>query len=55
MATIFEWLGEHLKFNRYACFVVGDSLIKGKKISNVDLISEVAKDYGFSEIKRIHR
>ncbi|NET43978.1 DNA methyltransferase [Okeania sp. SIO2B3] len=55
METIFEWLGEHLKFNRYACFVVGDSLIKGKKISNVDLISEVAKDYGFSEIKRIHR
>ncbi len=55
MATIFEWLGEHLKFNRYACFVVGDSLIKGKTISNVDLISEVARDYGFSEIKRIHR
>ncbi len=55
MATIFDWLGEHLKFNRYACFVVGDSLIKGKTISNADLISEVAKDYGFCEIKRIHR
>ncbi len=55
MATIFEWLGKHLKPNRYACFVVEDSLIRGEKISNADLISEVAKNYGFSEVKRIYR
>src|ERR1043165_2564408 len=55
MATIFRWLRSHLRSDRYACFVVGDSTLKGQIISNADLISEVAAVNGFREVSRIER
>lgn len=55
MATIFSWLRRHLRPNRYACFVVGDSTLKGETINNAELISEVAALEGFHEVSRIER
>lgn len=55
LKNIFEWLYKHLRYNRYACFVVGDSTIKGNKISNANLISDIAREYGFYEVKRLYR
>ncbi len=55
MRTIFLWLGKHLKAGRFACFVVGNSVLNGKRVNNADLIASVARDSGFAELKRIHR
>ena len=55
MKIIFAWLYEHLRTNRYACFVVGDSIIKGEKINNADVIALAARDCNFREIARLHR
>lgn len=55
MATIFTWLYDHLRNDRYACFVVGDSTIRGEKVSNADLIAETARVCGFRESGRFHR
>jgi DNA modification methylase len=55
MRTIFSWLGQHLKRDRFACFVVGNSILNGKVINNSDLIAPIARDCGFVELKRIHR
>ena len=55
METIFEWLSCRLRRNGYACFVVGDSTIRGKKIDNASLLSEAASQHGFVEMARIPR
>jgi len=55
MRTIFLWLREHLRPGRFACFVVGNSVLNGRQINNADLIASVARDSDFVELKRIHR
>jgi site-specific DNA-methyltransferase (cytosine-N4-specific) len=55
MIIIFEWLSDVLKKNKYACLVIGDSVIKGELINSTDLISNVASQYGFHEVSRINR
>ena len=55
MATIFDWLKDYLKPNRYACFVIGNSIVRGENINNTDLISEVARECGFLEVSRMSR
>ncbi len=55
MTSIFSYLNKHLKTNRYACFVIGDSIIKGQKIHNADILSHVAQSCGFQEVLRINR
>ena len=55
MASIFDWLSHKLKKNGYACFVVGDSTIKGKKIDNADILSNAASRHDFVEIARVPR
>jgi site-specific DNA-methyltransferase (cytosine-N4-specific) len=52
---ILRWLAGVLKPGAYACFVVGDSTLKGERISNADLISEVGIAAGFREATRLHR
>jgi len=51
----FQWLHHHLRVHRYACFVLGDSTIKGKVIDNASLFSEIAQKCGFAEVARISR
>lgn len=55
MKIIFQWLRQYLRPERYACFVIGNSTIKGEHIDNADLISDAAKTQGFTEISRISR
>jgi site-specific DNA-methyltransferase (cytosine-N4-specific) len=54
-STIMDWLGGRLKKGGYACFVVGDSTLKGERINNADLIAEASRSAGFVEVRRIHR
>ncbi len=55
MQAIFDWLYLHLKSERYACFVIGDSTIKGEKIDNAELLSNIASKSGFVEHARLSR
>jgi hypothetical protein len=52
MQTIFSWLHVHLKNGGFACFVVGDSTIRGERINNADLIASAGLAEGFTEIAR---
>lgn len=55
MRSIFDWLYKHLKNEGYACFVIGDSTIKGEKIDNAELLASVAIESGFIEHARLSR
>lgn len=55
MSDVFAWLSAHLRRGRHACFVVGDSIIKGQKFDNTDLLVAAAEEYGFAEAARIER
>lgn len=54
-SAILEWLTTRLKHGGYACFVVGDSTLKGQRINNADLISNAGETVGFHEVMRIDR
>ena len=55
MELIFSWLSTKLKSGGYACFIVGDSTIRGEKIDNTSLLSKAAQHCDFTEITRIER
>ena len=52
---ILKWLAGHLKPNGFACFVVGDSTLKGERIDNAKLISDAGLEAGFVEAERVER
>ena len=54
-ARIVRWLAGSLKPGGYACFVVGDSTLKGRRINNAELISAAGQMAGFVEAIRIDR
>lgn len=54
-SNILHWLAKHLKVGGYACFVVGNSTLKGQTFNNADIISEAARPAGFREMMRITR
>lgn len=53
--TILSWLSGNLKIGGFACFVVGDSTLRGERINNANLISESGKKSGFIEVARLTR
>lgn len=53
--SILSWLSGNLKQGGYACFVVGDSTLRGERINNADLISKAGLDAGFKEVARLKR
>lgn len=55
MSSIFGWLSKHLSEGLYACFVVGDSTIRGERLDNGALLSEVAADHGFLTVGKFSR
>lgn len=55
MGIIFEWLRAHLRKNRYACFVVGNSTIRGEAVDNAQLLTDTAAAHGFREVTRLNR
>lgn len=52
---IFSWLRTTLKNGRYACFIVGNSRIRGEVIDNAELIAEAGAEEGFSEVACLSR
>lgn len=54
-SDILKWLGGRLVKGKYACFVVGDSTLAGKRVSNADVIAEAGDATGFREVARIDR
>jgi excisionase family DNA binding protein len=54
-AAILKWLGGKLRKGRYACFVVGDSTIKGERIDNASLIAQAGAQAAFREVARLSR
>jgi site-specific DNA-methyltransferase (cytosine-N4-specific) len=55
VSIIFEWLRGHLRENRYACFVVGNSTIRGEAVDNAQLFADTASAHGFHEVTRLNR
>jgi site-specific DNA-methyltransferase (cytosine-N4-specific) len=52
---ILAWLKTVLRGGRYACFVMGDSTLRGERIDNSELISKEACEVGFLEVGRLDR
>lgn len=55
LETILRWLSRHLRQYRHACFVIGDSIIKGELIPNSELLMQVAEGIGFEVEADIER
>jgi len=55
LRTILLWLHNRLRPSRFACFVLGDSILNGNKVNNAEVLASVAREAGFIEVKRIHR
>ena len=53
--TILSWLKHTLKVDGLACFVIGDSILKGVKIKNDILLEEVAVNLGYRVEANINR
>ena len=53
--VIFRWLRAYLREHRYACFVIGDSLIDGESLNNATLLASAGIEAGFREVARIER
>ncbi len=47
LETILRWVSKHLRLNRHACFVIGDSTIKGERIKNDELLIQMGEKVGF--------
>ncbi|MBI4289676.1 MAG: MerR family transcriptional regulator [Chloroflexi bacterium] len=47
MKTVFGWLNEVVKRHGYCCFVIGDSILNGRTVSNSELLTGVAREFGF--------
>lgn len=54
-SIILRWLASKLKRGGYACFVVGDSTLKGVRLDNANLISKAGEHAGFIEAMRFER
>jgi site-specific DNA-methyltransferase (cytosine-N4-specific) len=52
---IMRWLADRMDTGAYACFIIGNSTIRGRLIDNAELISSVSQNCGFSESARIER
>lgn len=53
--TILRWLSKNMKAGGRACFVVGNSTLKGQSIDNAQLIADAGNAAGFTEALRINR
>ena len=43
----FRWMNKTLRIGGYACFVIGDSILKGQILRNDQLLIEIAKEMGY--------
>jgi site-specific DNA-methyltransferase (cytosine-N4-specific) len=52
---IFRWLAERMTAGKYACFVIGNSTIKGRTVDNAELLNKAAAVAGFSRAAVVDR
>ena len=55
LRTILSWVSKKLKHSRHACFVIGDSTIRGETVKNDELLIGIAEDIGFTLEANINR
>jgi SAM-dependent methyltransferase len=55
MRSVFEWLRTALRPGGHACFVVGNSVIRGKVHDNAEVLREVATAAGFAHVAQLDR
>lgn len=55
MNVVFEWLSKALRKEGHACFVVGNSIIRGQTYDNAEVLREAATSSGFNEVIRLER
>ncbi len=55
MKTIFSWLKKSLRQGGYACFVVGNSIIRGQTYDNAEVLRNAAVAAGFTEVATLAR
>jgi len=55
LRTILSWVSKKLKSGRHACFIIGDSTIRGETVKNDELLIGIAEDIGFSLEANINR
>jgi len=53
--VILGWLRHQLRRGRFAVFVIGDSIIDGRVVSNADILADAGQEFGFRETGRIDR
>lgn len=55
MNAIFGWLKKSIRQGGHACFVVGNSIIRGQAHDNADVLRKAAVAAGFSEVATLSR
>jgi site-specific DNA-methyltransferase (cytosine-N4-specific) len=55
MSKVFLWLKASLRRGRHACFVVGNSIIRGETHDNAEVLKQAAVSAGFAEVARLDR
>jgi hypothetical protein len=55
MVRIFSWLKNILNVNRYACFIVGSSTIRGRVFDNADILTDAAHQAGWLQVAKWER
>ena len=55
MKTIFRWLKQSIRQGGHACFVVGNSIIRGNAYDNSQVLKDAAASAGFSDVATLTR
>ncbi len=55
MSKVFLWLKTSLRQGGHACFVVGNSIIRGESHDNAEVLKQAAVSAGFAEVARLSR
>ncbi len=55
MKSVFEWMRMVLRAGGHACFVIGNSVIRGKTHQNAEVLGEVASQSGFAHVAKLDR
>ncbi len=55
MGRVFHWLRTTLRQGGHACFVVGNSTIRGESHDNAEVLKQAAAVAGFTEVARLKR
>jgi len=55
MKSVFGLLRDVLRDGGHACFVVGNSIIRGHTYDNAEVLKEAGESSGFAEVARLNR